>query len=108
MRDIFLLFVMLYAVSACQQPADNSAANIAIVEKYLAAVDDNDYETMESLLADDYLGLGPSIDDSTNKELAMASWKYNNENVYESVDYDRTHTFATTVHDGPNAGERAY
>ena len=38
----------------------------------------------------------------------MASWKYNNENVYESVDYDRTHTFATTVHDGPNAGEWAY
>ena len=44
MRDIFLLFVMLYAVSACQQPADNSAANIAVVEKYLAAVDNNDYE----------------------------------------------------------------
>ena len=108
MRVTILLFAILCIAFACQQPADNNAASIAIVEKYLAAVDNNDYETMESLLADDYLGLGPSIDDSTNKELALASWKYNSENVYEEVEYDRTQTFATTIAEGPHAGDWAF
>ena len=92
----------------CNQTADNSAANIAVVHKYLEAVDNNDYQLMESLLADDYLGLGPSMDDSTNKEMALASWKWNVENLYEEVEYDRTQTFSSTITEGPHAGEWAY
>jgi ketosteroid isomerase-like protein len=91
----------------CSQP-DNSQANVALVEQYLQAVDNNDYELMASLLADDYLGLGPSIDDSTNKEQALANWKWNSENLYEEVDFERTQTFATTIEEGQYAGEWAY
>lgn len=91
----------------CSQP-DNSEANVALVEQYLQAVDNNDYELMASLLADDYVGLGPSIDDSTNKEQALANWKWNSENLYEEVDFERTQTFGTTIEEGPYAGEWAY
>ena len=95
---------MLFACS----PPDNSQASIDLIEQYLQAVDNNDYELMASLLADDYVGLGPSIDDSTNKEQALASWKWNTENLYEDVKYERTQTFASTIKEGPQAGDWAY
>ncbi len=107
MKFFLPLIALIYILSACDQTA-NHDASIAVVDQYLQAVDNNDYELMESLLADHYVGLGPSIDDSTNKELALASWKWNSENLYEDVQYDRTQTFASTIEEGPNAGEWAY
>ena len=103
-----IIISAVLVMASCTQSPDNSAANIAIVEEYLEAVDNNDYATMESLLADDYLGLGPSVDDSTNKELAIAAWKWNVENLYEEIEFDRTQTFASTIADGPHAGEWVY
>jgi ketosteroid isomerase-like protein len=97
--------IILFA--ACSAP-NNHQASIEIVKKYLEAVDNNDYELMESLLADNYVGFGPSIDDSTNKEMALAGWKWNSENLYEDVQYERTETFASTIDQGPNAGDWAY
>jgi len=107
MKYSFLLVVGFLMVYSCTPP-DNHQANVDLVNQYLQAVDNNDYQLMESLLADDYLGLGPSIDDSTNKELALANWKWNSENLYQDVEYERTQTFASTITDGPNAGEWAY
>lgn len=107
MKFLLALCSFVVLLTACSPP-NNDQANIEIIKKYLEAVDNNEYELMESLLADDYLGLGPSIDDSTNKEQALASWKWNSENLYEEVMYERTQTFASTVTEGPNAGEWAY
>ena len=108
MKALFILIGLIYMITACTPPSDNTAASIEVVKKYLAAVDNNDYSAMESILADDYLGLGPSIDDSTNKEQALASWKWNAENLYESVNYERTQTFGSSIKEGPGAGDWAY
>ena len=105
---IILTSTVLFGMLAACMPTNSHEASIALVTRYLEAVDNNDYQLMDSLLADDYLGLGPSIDDSTNKELAIASWKWNSENLYEDVKYDRTETFGATIEEGPNAGEWAY
>jgi ketosteroid isomerase-like protein len=107
MRVLLILFGLIGLFTACNQP-DHHEENVALIKKYLEAVDNNDYELMEELLADDYLGLGPSIDDTTNKELALANWKWNSENLYQDVSYQRTETFGATIKDGPNAGEWAY
>ena len=108
MRALFVLVGLMYVVAACTQSNDSGEASIAVVKKYLEAVDNKDYDLMASLLADEYLGLGPSLDDSTNKELALASWKWNNENLYESVEYDRTQLFASSIKEGLYTGEYAY
>lgn len=79
--------------------------NISLVEKYIEAVEKLDYETMESMLADDYLGLGPSYGDSIGKEEALAMWKHNVETLYASVDYNRSRNLAVIVPDGENKGE---
>jgi hypothetical protein len=52
---------------------------------------------MDSLLADNYVGYGPSVGDSVNKQEALANWKYNAENLYESIKYTRYQNIAVTT-----------
>ena len=78
--------------------------NIAVIEKYIQAVQAKDIQTMTDLLADNYVGYGPSFADSTNKEQAIASWKDVAENLYDKIEYTRTVNIAATVEDGPHPG----
>ena len=79
--------------------------NIALIEKYVQSVEDLEYETMASLLDEDYIGLGPSFGDTIRKEDAVDNWKYHIENLYESIDYNRSRVIAVTVDEGDNQGE---
>ncbi len=109
MKYLLYAIGLVFLIPSCTQiGTDHTETSITVVKQYLEAVDNHDYDLMESLLADDYLGFGPSLDDSTNKELALASWKWNVENLYEDVQYERTQTFASTIKDGELAGEWAY
>jgi hypothetical protein len=60
---------------------------------------------MNEYLDDDYLGVGPSHNDSTNKTQAIENWKYNVENVYQSIKYTNSRTIAISYADGINKGE---
>lgn len=78
--------------------------NIAVIEKYIQAVQNKDTQTMADLLADNYVGYGPSYSDSINKEQAIANWKDVAENLYEKIEYVRTVNIAAKVTDGPHPG----
>src|SRR5688572_19082215 len=78
--------------------------NIAVIEKYIKAVQAKDTQTMSDLLADNYVGYGPSFSDSTNKEQAIASWKDVVENLYDKIEYTRTVNIAARVTEGPHPG----
>lgn len=84
---------------------DNSAKNVALINKYVQSVEAEDSETMESLLAENYLGLGPSFGDSIRKPAALENWKDNVANLYESIKYNKSRNIAVTVPDGENKGE---
>ena len=88
----------------CSSENMNSRGTVALVEKYINAVEELDYSTMESLLADEYVGLGPSFTDSINKSQALESWKYNVENLYESIKYTRMQNASVKIESGPNQG----
>ena len=60
---------------------------------------------MDSLLADNYIGYGPSVGDSVNKEEAISSWKDNAENLYESIKYTRHKELAVSVKEGEAIGD---
>ena len=93
---------MLWFFSACT--VNNTGENIATIEKYVSAVESKDYSTMEALLADNYKGYGPSHSDSTDKKDALAAWKYNIENLYESISYERSQVVSVNIPSGPNKG----
>ena len=97
--------MILPFLMSCSSESNSAKNNIAVVEKYIKAVEELDYTTMESLLADNYHGLGPSYGDSINKEQALASWKYNVENLYANIKYSRIQNASVIINEGPNKGD---
>ena len=71
-----------------------SDEDIALVNKYLTAIQNHDTAAMSSVMADNYRGYGPSIGDSAGKSEALENWKYNFDHFYASIKYDRYQNIA--------------
>ena len=104
-KKLFFALLLLPFLMSCTSESNKSEKNIALVERYVEAVENLDYNTMASLLDDQYIGLGPSFTDSIGKEQAVESWKYNVENLYEKIKYERSQNAAVTIKEGYNKGE---
>ena len=83
--------------------AGYKSEDLAIAQRYMEAVETNNAAAMDSLLADNYMGYGPSVNDSVNKVDAIKNWKYNAENLYEYIKYTRHQNLAVTVKEGEQA-----
>lgn len=102
-NSFYFLFVLLF-IQSCSKNS-NQQTNVNLIEKYVQAVENLDHDIMESLLADDYVGYGPSYGDSINKADAITNWKKNVENLYENIKYNKSRNFPVSVPDGENSGE---
>ena len=106
MRTLPALSAIVIFMAACSgSEHKTNTENIAVIEKYIKAVEEKDTKTMSDLLADNYIGYGPSFTDSTNKEEAIANWKNVAENLYDKIDYRRTVNITAEVTDGPHPGD---
>jgi hypothetical protein len=106
MKQLIVLALISLSLFACTSSAGKKEkASLAIAQKYMKAVETGNVELMDSLLADNYIGYGPSVSDSVNKEEALASWIYNTENLYESIEYTRHQELAVTVKEGRAKGD---
>lgn len=103
-KSLFILAILLTMIS-CSVDNKHAAENVALIEKYVEAVENLDYDIMESVLDDNYMGFGPSFNDSINKEMTVSNWKTNVDNLYESIDYHKSRNLAQLVSDGENAGD---
>lgn len=101
---LLCLSILIAACADTNNQQQIEKENIAVIEKYIQAVQTKDTQTMSDLLADNYVGYGPSFSDSTNKEQAIASWKDVAENLYDKIEYTRTVNIAEKVTDGPHPG----
>lgn len=99
-KKISTLFILVFAIvlTSCvgSTPSSNEVENLAIVEKYQEALKNFDYETMVSLLADDYVSYGPSLADSMGRDDLMINWKYNMEHLYDKLEYKGVQNVAIT------------
>ena len=106
MKQLILLVTISIGFFACNSTANSKEnENLAIAKRYMEAVESKNTQTMDSLLADNYVGYGPSVGDSVNKREALESWKYNAENLYESIKYTRHQELAVNVKEGDVAGD---
>jgi ketosteroid isomerase-like protein len=104
MKQLIIFSMFIFLLFSCQDSSDKGKeANLDIAKKYMQAVETNDVASMSALLADNYKGYGPSDGDSVNKEEAIKNWKYNAENLYESIKYSRHQNIAVTVKEGEEA-----
>ena len=60
---------------------------------------------METLLADNYQGYGPSVGDTIGKNAAVESWKKNVDDLYQKIEYQRAQYAGVTIVEGPNKGD---
>jgi len=108
MRSLLILLLLNLLLASCSNDGAQKKIekeNIAVIEKYIKAVETKDLKTMGDLLADNYVGYGPSFSDSTNKEQAMENFKSVSESLYEKIEYARTVNIASKVTEGPNPGD---
>jgi len=108
MKQLIVLALISLSLFACTSSADKKeTANLAIAKKYVQAVETKNVALMDSLLADNYMGYGPSVGDSTNKQQAILNWKDNVDNLYESIKYTHHTELAVTVKEGRAKGDWA-
>ena len=101
-----LLLLLFFAITiSCTTTNKNAESNIALVEKYIHAVENLDSEAMGMLLDDDYIGYGPSFGVSIDKENAINNWKESSANLYKSIKYTKSRNIAVTIPEGENKGE---
>ena len=74
-----------------------SDENLALVNKFFAAIENQDTVAMSSLMADNYKGYGPSIGDSAGKHEYLENWKYNFDHYFASIKYNRYQNIAATI-----------
>ncbi|WP_340112704.1 nuclear transport factor 2 family protein [Maribellus mangrovi] len=82
----YIMMVLLgIMILSCTDQNQTIQENLNIVEKFQKAFQDHDIESLKSVLADDYVGYGPSIGDSIHKDDALLIWDQNLEYLYEKV-----------------------
>jgi len=110
MRQLILFGATILSFVACNSSekksvADKSAETLVIADRYRHAVETKDVTLMDSLLAENYMGFGPSVADSVTKVQAIDNWKNAVSDLYESIEYTRSQTLPVTVAEGPIAGD---
>lgn len=105
MRNLALALLLLPFMISCASQSDDSKKNVALIEKYVKAVENMDFDAMDLFLDQNYLGLGPSYGDSIGKNGAIENWKNNVENLYEKIEYKRSRNVGVSITTGDNQGE---
>jgi len=99
MKNLFIVILMAVLFTSCA-PNDPSKENVALIENYIQAVENLDYDAMDLILDDKYLGVGPSRGDSVSKAQAITNWKSNVENLYEKISYSKSQNIAVKTPEG--------
>ena len=86
--------ILLFFLFSCNSANQNAEKNIAIVDGYVNAVQQLDYDLMDTFLSEDYMGFGPSVMDSINKTDAVKQWKSNVDMIYEKIEYKESRSIA--------------
>jgi len=99
MKNLLLAILLVLLLSSCVSN-DQSKENIELIGSYIEAVENLDFEAMDNILDDDYIGIGPSRNDSLNKDQAIKNWKHNVENLYEKISYSKSQNIAVKTDQG--------
>lgn len=105
MKKIIFFILLAVVLGSCSSIVDKSEKNVAVIEKYVQAVENLDFEIMGEMLDDSYVGIGPSYEDAVDKTGAIVNWKFNVENLYKSIKYSKSKSIAIKIESGENKGE---
>ena len=105
MKKYLYLSLLVVFIASCVGIDTTEKDNAALVEDYVNAVENLDYNLMETYLSEDYMGYGPSFNDSITKTGAISSWKKNISELYEKIEYKKSRNIGVSIADGDNKGD---
>src|SRR5690349_19043860 len=106
MKELILVLSITVALCSCTAGAhDKEKEHLAIAKRFMDAVESKNVSAMDSLLAENYIGRGPSVTDSVDKKGAIAAFTTNANDLYESFKYTRHKELAVTVPEGEAMGD---
>ncbi len=105
MKSLIIVLLTSIFLIGCNISQNNTEKNVLLIEEYVKAVETENYSLMSSLLDDNFMGYGPSINDSLTKVEALANWKANSDQLYNDIKYQKSRNIAITLTTGNNQGE---
>jgi uncharacterized lipoprotein NlpE involved in copper resistance len=106
MKKLIIPAIIVIFLTGCSSQAEKKESeNLKIARKYMQAVESKNLTVIDSLLADNYKGYGPSVGDSLTRKEAIANAKYLMDNLYESFQYTNHTEIAVTVKEGKAKGD---
>ena len=106
--SIVIILVVAIVLANCTSPETPyhiGEKNKAIVEKYIQAVMSGDHQTVSELLAEDFVGHGPYLSDSTNKTQEVENLIRNWKERFKTIDYQPIYSLTNTINDGRLMGD---
>ena len=79
-------------------------SDIAVVDRYIQAVQTNNAQAMRNLLDNTYLGYLPSSSVSIGKEQALDNLTYGSKHLYEKIEYVQNVHLSVRAIDSPGSG----
>jgi len=106
MKKILYVVLIGLFITSCTSAVDKKhSENMELVKSYIHAVETLDFDSMDTFLDDNYLGLGPSYGDSIGKAEAIENWEWAVTNLYEKIHYNRLQLASVTIKDGDAKGD---
>jgi len=105
MKSLIIVLLTSVFLIGCNISQKNTEKNALLIEEYVKAVETENYSLMSSLLDDNYMGYGPSINDSLTKVEALANWRANSDQLYEKINYQESRNIGINITTGKNQGE---
>ena len=104
MKNILILGIFISLI-ACNPGNKVTQANLELIDNYVTAVENMDFDAMDTYLAEDYIGIGPSYGDTINKTGAIKNWNKNVQDLYQKIEYKRSQILPAKVDEGENKGD---
>ena len=105
MKSLLIVLLASIFLIGCNSHQKSTEKNALLIEEYVNAVETEDYDLMSSLLHENYMGYGPSINDSLSKVEALANWQVNSDKLYETIRYQESRNIGINITSGKNQGE---
>jgi hypothetical protein len=105
MKQLSILVTFILVLASCNTGGPQiNTENLPVVENYIRAIQDKNIDRLGLLLADDFKGFGPSVNDSTDKAGSIAKWK-GMFDAANSIEFINPVSAAGRVDNGPYPGD---
>lgn len=105
LRTALTCALVIFGVVLCQAQSTQQEQHVQLAHSLTEAIVNADFEAMDEVLHEDFMGYGPFISDTLGKKDFISAWKTIWDQQMHSLEFERAATLPHTVKEGPLAGD---